>query len=205
MRILKSNQEVVVRNELFVASDFILINSQGKVVGNGIAKGVSHENTFTRQAIEQLTENGKRFILFPEWDGDTARVYVITFGGARNNNFNIVKPQNHNDLYWESLFHHAIQTKIRLRYQLVTKKEPSQANFNIDNELIDLVTKKIIENKRNKYPEEIQKRWKKFIEDIKTDLSEKVLQAGIPLSKFNEWVSARYKSYLTWFPDQNLA
>jgi len=68
--------------------------------------------------------------------------------------------------------------------------------------LIDLVTEKIIENRRNKYPEEIKQRWKNFIGDLKSDLSEEDLEAGIPLSRFNEWMSARYKSYLTWFSDQ---
>ncbi|MFX1515000.1 MAG: hypothetical protein ACFFC6_01740 [Promethearchaeota archaeon] len=201
LRILKSNQEAVVSNELFISNDFMLIDSQGKVVGTGIAKGVSEENTFTRQVIEQLAEKGKRFVLFPEWDGDTARVYIITFGGVRNNNFDIVKPKNHDALYWESQFHHAIQTKCYLRYYTVHQKEPMQSNYNIDNELIDLVSEKIIENKRNKYPEEIQQRWKNYIEDLRSDLGGDALQVGLPISRFNEWASTRYKSYLTWFSD----
>ncbi|MFW9903387.1 MAG: hypothetical protein ACFFFH_03575 [Candidatus Thorarchaeota archaeon] len=79
------------------------------------------------------------------------------------------------------------------------KKDPSQANFNIDLELINLITKRIIENKRNKYPKEIQLHWKNFIEDLESDFSENTLQKGISLSRFNEWMSSRYKSDPTGF------
>ena len=205
LKIIKSDEEAVVRNSLFISSDFKLIDSQGEVVGNGVAKGVSNDDTFTRQTIEQLTEEGKRFSLFSEWDNNTTKVFIITFGADEDFNSHVVKSQNSNDLHWESLFHHAIQTKVRNRYYSRFEIDPSAATFNIDNAIIDLVTEKIIENNDNGYPIYVRQCWQNFVLNLKNDFGEDLLETGIPQSQFNEWMSARYKSYLTWFPDQNTA
>jgi hypothetical protein len=203
LKIVKSNEEAVVRNKLFISSDFKVKDSQGEVVGNGVAKGISNDDTFTRQTIEQLTGEGKRFSLFSEWDNNVARVYIISFGADEDVNSHVVKSQNYNDLHWESLFHHAIQTKIRTRYYSRLEIDPSSATFNIDREIIDLITEKIIENNKNGYPDNVKQYWQNYVLNLRNHFGNKVLETGIPQSQFNEWMSARYKGYLTWFPDQN--
>jgi hypothetical protein len=131
-----------------------------------------------------------------------ARVYIITFGTDEDVNSHVVKPQNYNDLYWESMFHHAIQTKIRTRYYSQFEINPSLATFNVDREIIDSITERIIENNENGYPDNVKQYWKNFVFNFRKDFGIKVIETGIPQSQFNEWMSSRYKSYLTWFPDQ---
>jgi len=78
-----------------------------------------------------------------------------------------------------------------------------RATFNIDREIIDLITEKIIENNTNGYPDNVKQYWQNYVLNLRNDFGNEVLETGIPQSQFNEWMSARYKSYLTWFPDQN--
>lgn len=186
------------RNKLWISSDLHLIDKYGRIVGNGITKGINHGNSGARQVLEQLFCSGKRFILFIDLDysvkGGLGRVYVGKIGLSEEESNTVKSQVHHDDMFFGSLFHHETWKKMD---NLRRKKKIF--SYLLHWGVLNQVEEKVIFNPKNRYTLNIINRWNEYKFKLINHFGFERLSNGIEKSSYDEWWAEEVKKSLVWY------
>ncbi|MFX0122530.1 MAG: hypothetical protein ACFFAE_02775 [Candidatus Hodarchaeota archaeon] len=187
------------RNKLWTSSDLNLIDQYGRIVGNGITKGINYGNSGARQLLEQLFCSGKRFILFIDFNysvkGGLGEIYVGKLGVPKEEDY-IVKSQIHqDDMFFASLFHHETWKKMD---NLLRKKK--MFSYLLHWGILKQVEEKVISNPKNGYTLNVINRWNEYKFKLINNFGFERLSKGIIKALYDEWWAEEVKKSLIWKP-----